>query len=145
LDSSGQKYDAPPRYDFVEAVVAGDNGQPALQAFVNALNGKGQSDLESSLRVFKGRPRDNLVASYGEDFTKALEGSKPDVWMLLTGGGGQHVVRLEAKQPGIPVNFEDVKDVVQKDWREQTMAQLTTNAVRDMGKKYKIREEQAKP
>ena len=145
FEKQRQKYDAPPRYDFVEAVVAGDNSQPALQAFVNALNGKGKSDLESSLRVFKGRPRNNLVTSYGEEFTKALEGSKPDVWMLLAGGGGQHVVRLEAMQPGIPVNFEDVKDVVQKDWREQTMAQLTTNAVREMGKKYKIREEQAKP
>jgi hypothetical protein len=45
----------------------------------------------------------------------------------------------------VPADFDRNKDAIYQDWRDDTMAQLTTNAVREMGKKYKIREEEVKP
>ena len=44
-----------------------------IQSSVEALNGRGQSDAESGLRVFKDRPRPNPLQSYGAEFTAALE------------------------------------------------------------------------
>ena len=55
------------------------------------------------------------------------------------------MVRLEALKPGTAARFDDIKDVVFQDWKDDTMARLTTQAVREMGKKYVVRVEGAKP
>jgi hypothetical protein len=145
FESKRERYDTPVRFDFLEAVVTSDRSPEALQGFVDALNGKGKSNAESSLRVFKDRPRQNLLQSYGTVFTAAIEKSTPGVWQLLDSGEGLRVVRLEEIKPGVPADFEKNKDAIYQDWRDDTMAQLTTNAVREMGKKYKVREEEVKP
>ena len=145
FESKRDRYDTPIRFDFLEAVVTSDRSSEALNNFVAALNGKGKSDAESSLRVFKDRPRQNLVQSYGAEFTDAIEKSTPGVWQVLSSTDGLRVVRLEEIKPGAPADFENNKDAIYQDWRDDTMAQLSTNAVRDMAKKYKIREEEVKP
>ena len=86
-----------------------------------------------------------MLQSYGTVFTAAIEKSTPGVWQLLDSGEGLRVVRLEEIKPGVPADFEKNKDAIYQDWRDDTMAQLTTNAVREMGKKYKVREEEVKP
>ena len=143
FDKNRARYDAPARFDFLEAVPDGGAADAAQQQLlVDALNGKTKSDLGSSLRVFKERPRGNLVSSYGEAFTKTLETSPPGgPWQLVTSALGQHVVRLEAIKPAVPARFEDISNAVRKDWQEQTLSQMTTNAVREMGKKYKLRQQ----
>jgi hypothetical protein len=145
FESKRERYDTPVRFDFLEAVVSSDRSAETLQGFVDALNGKGKSDAESSLRVFKDRPRPNLLQSYGADFTAAIEKSTPGTWQLINSNEGLRVVRLEEIKPGVPADFEQNKDAIYQDWRDDTMAQLTTNAVREMGKKYKVREEEVKP
>lgn len=145
FESKRDRYDTPARFDFLEAVVTSDRSPEALNIFVDALNGKGKSDAESSLRVFKDRPRQNLVQSYGPDFTATLEKSSPGVWQVISSTDGLRVVRLEEIKPGAPADFEKNKDAIYQDWRDDTMAQLSTNAVRAMGKKYKVRDEGVKP
>jgi hypothetical protein len=132
-------YDTPARFDFLEAVVAGEPSRERLQAFVDSLNGRGQSDVESSLNVFKDRPRSNLVGSFGEAFAAALEQAKPSgEWLLLTSATGLRVVRLQQLKPAEPARYEGLKDRVLQDWKDETMAQLTTREVRQMGRKYSV-------
>jgi len=145
FESKRDRYDTPIRFDFLEAVVTSDRSPEALARFVAALNGKGKIDAESSLRVFKDRPRQNLVQSYGVEFTEAIEKSTPGVWQLIGSTDGLRVIQLEEIKPGVPAEFDKNKDAIYQDWRDDTMAQLSTNAVREMGKKYKIREEEVKP
>ncbi len=134
------RYDAPPRVDFLEAVVSIDRTPEALKPFVEALNGRGKSDVESSLRVFKDRPRSNLVQGYGEAFAAALEKAVPGQWQALASADGLRVVRLEQVVPGVPAQFEAIEEAVYRDWKDGTMADMTTRAVREMGKKYRIRD-----
>jgi len=145
FESKRDRYDTPIRFNFLEAVVTSDRSPEALTKFVAALNGKGKIDAESSLRVFKDRPRKNLLQSYGADFTEAIEKSTPGVWQLIASTEGLRVIQLEEIKPSVPADFDRNKDTIYQDWRDDTMAQLTTNAVREMGKKYKIREEEVKP
>ena len=145
FESKRDRYDTPTRFDFLEAVVTSDRSPEALNNFVAALNGKGKSDAESSLRVFKDRPRQNLVQSYGAEFTDTIEKSPPGVWQVLSSTDGLRVVRLEEIKPSVPADFDKNKDAIYQEWRDDTMAQLSTNAVREMGKKYKIRDEEVKP
>ena len=134
------RYDAPPRVDFLEAVVSIDRTPEALKPFVEALNGRGKSDVDSSLRVFKDRPRSNLVQGYGEGFAAALEKAVPGQWQALPSADGLRVVRLEQLVPGVPAQFEAIEEAVYRDWKDSTMSELTTRAVREMGKKYRVRE-----
>ena len=134
------RYDAPPRVDFLEAVVSIDRTPEALKPFVEALNGRGKSDVDSSLRVFKDRPRSNLVQGYGEGFAAALEKAVPGQWQALPSADGLRVVRLEQVVPGVPAQFEAIEEAVYRDWKDGTMSELTTRAVREMGKKYRVRE-----
>ncbi len=134
------RYDAPSRVDFLEAVVSIDRTPEALKPFVEALNGRGKSDVDSSLRVFKDRPRSNLVQGYGEGFAAALEKAVPGQWQALPSADGLRVVRLEQLVPGVPAQFEAIEEAVYRDWKDSTMSELTTRAVREMGKKYRVRE-----
>jgi hypothetical protein len=43
----------------------------------------------------------------------------------------------------VPAGFETLEEAVYRDWKDDTMAELTTRAVRDMGKKYKVQNEGA--
>jgi hypothetical protein len=139
-------YDTPARFDFLEAVVAGEQSRERMQAFTDSLNGRGQSDVDSSLNVFKERPRANLVGSYGEAFAAALEQAKPaGEWLLLNASIGPRVVRLQQLKPAEPARYEALKDRVLQDWKDETMAQMTTREVRQMAKKYSVLRKGATP
>ena len=131
-------YDEPPRYDFVEAVWVGDKSDAVIKKFVNSLSQGVQDATESGLRVFKGRPQNNLRVSYGEDFVRALDELPPGEWRSLLGKDGVHVVRLEARHAGVPTSFEAVQARVFPDWKDAIVQQLRTDAVRELGKKYRI-------
>ena len=143
FDARKDSYGEPTRLDFLEAVVTSDRSEPALRRFVEGLNGKGEIDAQSSLRVFKDRPRDNIVQSYGAAFADALQKMPPGQWQLLESSDGPRVIRLEVIKPGKSVEFDAVKESVYQDWKDETMAALSTKAVREMGSKYRVNVEKA--
>ena len=138
FDKNRLQYDEPARIDFLEAVLVGDKSPAAAQAFVAALNAGSSGDKQSGLRVFKGRPRNTLVQSYGEEFSAALERLPVGVWHVLSSKDGVHVVQLQATQAGALTPYETVKARVLQDWRDDTMQALRTNVVRELGKKYAV-------
>jgi hypothetical protein len=137
------KYDEPPRFDFEEAALAGDSSQGAASSFAASLNAGASGDLGAGLRVFKGRPRENLLQSYGADFTKALESAPPLRWQALQTREGWRVVRLDRASPGRPAAFEALRTVVQQDWTDATLSEQRSAAVHAMARKYTLRTEAA--
>ena len=137
------RYDTPARVDFMEAVVSVERSAEVLKPFVEALNGRGKSEVESSLRVFKDRPHGNLVQGYGEAFATALEQATAGEWQALASADGLRVVRLTQLTAGVPARFEVIEEAVYRDWKDDTMAELTTRAVREMGKKFRVVDEGA--
>ncbi len=133
------KYDEPARYDFQEAVLAGDASEAAVRSFVEALNAGTPGDAKAGLRVFKGRPHDNLVQSYGAPFAKALEESPTGTWRAQPTRDGWRAIRLEAISTPKPADFEALRGVVLQDWTDATLAEQRTAAVRALGKKYTVK------
>ena len=88
FESHREKYDEPARYDFEEAVLAGDRSEAAVRAFAQALNAGTPGDIEADLRVFTGRPHDNIVQSYGAEFATALAAAPVGEWQALPSSGG---------------------------------------------------------
>lgn len=143
FESQRSKYDEPVRYDFQEAVLSDDTGEAALLAFVRELNGGTPGDARAGLRVFKGRPHENLVQSYGADFAKALAAAPVGEWRALPTQDGLRVMRLDAVSAPKPADFDSQRNVVLQDWTDATMAELRTQAVRERGKKYRLKFEAA--
>lgn len=136
------KYDEPARYDFQEAVLAGDNSEAAMRAFVAALNsGTPPDDAQAGLRVFKTRPEPTIVQSYGEAFAEALKKARPDEWTALQAKSGWHAIRLTAVTAARPADYEVLRGIVLQDWTDQRMAELRTEAVRGQARKYTIKME----
>jgi hypothetical protein len=138
------QYDSPALINFEEAVVSGKPSKDDLTNFINALNGKGHSSIDSSLEIFKDRPRFTIVDGYGEEFTNALEKLTLKEWVSLDSKMGTRVVRLIGVKPGDKASFEPLKTKVYTDWKNQTAAELSTKAIRELGKKYKIIDQGAK-
>ena len=132
------KYDEPARFDFQEAVLGVDAGEPALRAFVDALNAGLPGDARAGLRVFKGRPQANLLDSYGPAFAQALQDAPLGEWRAQPSTGGLRAVRLDALVPAKPASFEALRGVLLQDWTDSAMAQQRTAAVRALQANYRI-------
>jgi hypothetical protein len=145
FESHRQKYDQPARYDFQEAVVAGDRSEGAVRAFAQALNAGAPGEVQADLRVFTARPQENIVQSYGADFATALAAATAGEWQALPGKGGARVIRLTSISPAKPATFDEVSGIVLQDWTDSVMAEQRSEAVRALAKKYKVKVGDAKP
>jgi hypothetical protein len=132
------RYALDDRFNFFEAVVAGPSSAEQLKQFAAVLNGKGSSDVESSLRIFKDRPRKSIIEAYGDKFTADLAALQPGMWTVLISKSGPHLVQLGQIYKGEAVNYSDISERVLADWQQETMAQLTSQAIRELGKKYRV-------
>jgi hypothetical protein len=142
FESRRDQYDLPARLSFEEAVIAVSDSTPEkLKKFVTALNGQQVPELEASLRVFKDRPRPSLDQSYGAAFADALEKQTTGTWVVLESKEGYRALRLTELTPARAVSYDEMRERVYTDWKEITSSELTKNAIREIAKKYRIRDE----
>jgi len=138
FESHREKYDEPARFDFEEAALSGNATEAAVREFVAVLNSGAPGDAKAGLRVFKARPRPNLLESYGPEFTNALEQAQPGAWLAVQTRDGWRAVRLKAMTPPRPAVFEVLRGPVLHDWRDAEGSAQRTNSVRALAKKYKV-------
>jgi parvulin-like peptidyl-prolyl cis-trans isomerase-like protein len=138
FDGHRDKYDEPARYDFEEAALSGDSSEPAVRAFVAALDAGAPGDAKAGLRVFKGRPHASLVESYGSEFVRALAAAPPNTWQAIRTRDSWRAMRLDAATPAKPAVFEALRGVVLHDWIDAAAAEQRTAAVRALANEYKV-------
>jgi hypothetical protein len=141
FESNRGRYDEPERVDFLEAVVEGSPGLDKVASFAAMLNqgGRMEADVQSGLRVFKGRPVATLEPAFGAEFAARLVALPTGQWHALASKEGPRAIRVEARSAGAPARFEALRETVLQDWREQRMAELRTEAVRSLARKYTLR------
>ena len=139
------KYGTPARLDFQEAVLAGVTTDEVLNSFVAALNSDVQGEAKGGLRVYKSRPRNTVVNSFGDEFTAALEQLPIGSWRALPSKEGVRVVRLDAVKAAELAEFATLRGEVLQDWKDERLIELRTQAVRDVGKKYTVQYSEGKP
>jgi len=139
FEKNRARYDEPARYDFHEAVLAGERTEAATRAFVELLDKGTPGELNAGLRVFKGRPQANVVQGYGEEFARSLAESPPGKWRALEARDGWRAAQLVAVTPAKAAAFEPLRGVVLQDWTDATMAEQRSAAVRALAKKYTVK------
>lgn len=145
FERNRRKYDEPARYDFEEAVLSGERTEANVRTLVDRLNFGTPGDIDAGLRVFKGRPHENIVQTYGEELAEALEQSSVGEWRALPTRDGWRALRLEAITPAKPAVFEAFAGVVLQDWTDAIMAEQRTAAVRALAAKYTVKIEGTTP
>jgi len=138
FEKNRSRYENPMRLTFDEAVFAGQSSEQAVQSFVKALNQGVEPDLQAGLRVFRDRPLDSVVQSYGPAFASALTALPPDVWHAVKDNQGWRAVRLGTVSPAIPADFAKLRNVVQQDWTDAMLAEQRSAEVRALAAKYRI-------
>ena len=138
------KYDEPARFDFEEAALDGANAEAAVRAFVAELNAGAPGDARAGLRVFKGRPRANLVQSYGEGFATELQKATPGHWEAVSTREGWRAIRLDAITQPRQADYEDLQATVLQDWTDAVLADQRSAAVQALAKKYVVKTDGAK-
>jgi hypothetical protein len=138
FEKNHAKYDEPVRYTFQEAVLAGEATESAVRDFVRALNGGAEPAQQAGLRVFKGRPRENLVQSYGEAFAGEMAALAPGSWQALASRDGWRAVRVESVSPAVPADFATLRNVVLQDWTDAQLSAQRSAAVKALASKYHI-------
>jgi hypothetical protein len=134
------KYDEPARFDFEEAILAGDRSESTVHAFVDSLNaGTPAGDSQAGLRVFTNRPHENIVSSYGAPFAAELEQAPVGEWRVLASSEGLRAVRLKSTSPARPASFENLSGVILQDWTDDVLSEQRSAAVTALAKKYSVR------
>ena len=139
FEANRKRYDVPARLTFDEAVLAGDTPPEDLRQFVAALNGGGTPALDASLRSFRQRPRETITAAYGEAFAQALDSAVPGTWTVRASSSGLRAVRLQERSGGRTAAYGEVRDTVYQDWKDDVSGKLTSQAVHELGRKYRVR------
>ena len=120
-------------------MLTGDSSEGAMRTFVQSLNAGTPGDASAGLRVFKGRPRANLVQSYGTGFVEALEEPSAGEWRALPSREGWRAIRLQSTTPPRPADFDKLRGVVMHDWTDAILAEQRTQAVRALARKYTVK------
>ncbi|MEI6318221.1 MAG: peptidylprolyl isomerase [Pseudomonadota bacterium] len=141
FEANRARYDEPARFDFLEAVLSADTSEASVRAFVAALNAGAPGDAKAGLRVFKGRPKVNLVQSYGQAFADALASAQKGEWIALPTREGWRAVQLQAIAEAKPADFTALRGVVLHDWTDAVMSEQRTAAVRALARKYTVKYE----
>ena len=144
FEKNRAKYDQPARYDFQEAILVGDRSENSVRAFVSSLNAGNPGEVKADLRVFRNRPHENLVQSYGAEFATALDTSAVGEWRALATKEGWRAMRLESIAKSQAADFDSIKDLVHHDWVDATLSEQRSAAVRALAKKYTIKVEDRK-
>ena len=139
FERNRERYDDPARFTFDEAVFTGETSEAAVRAFAAQMNRGVAGDTNAGLRVFKGRPHSNLVASYGTEFAQALETAPVGTWQALKSMDGWRAVRLDSTTPARPGRYDVLRGVVLQDWTDAAAAEQRSAAVAALTKKYTIK------
>lgn len=141
FETHRERFDTPPRFDFVAKQVKGDKAE--ARALADALRraletGEGPIEPEGPVARYAERPRPNVVALFGEDFAATLEQLPEFQWQAVAAPQGWHVVRLDGLWPAETAKFAAVREAVAEDWQREAMAEKAEAALREMAAGYRV-------
>jgi hypothetical protein len=112
--------------------------EQSARQFAVALNSRRGGDVQSSVRIFKGRPRDSIVLSFGAPFAAALEQLPPGEWRMIASKDGARIIQLQKIEAARSPAFEAVQGTVYRDWRVAQEQALLAAAIEALKKKYVV-------
>ncbi|WP_257167069.1 peptidylprolyl isomerase [Bradyrhizobium sp. SRS-191] len=98
-------------------------------------------ELRDQTRAILDRPVPSLADGFGQSFRDNLLKMPLQEWALLQSKDGWHVVRLDARKPGAPAKFDDIRAEAAKIWHTEATRKQAWEAVSRLKANYTIRYE----
>ena len=91
---------------------------------------------------FLARPRPKLVQLFGAEFLEALDGLAVGAWQgPLASTYGVHLVRIDSREPGRPLSFDEAAERVAADFDAHRRAVADADAYAALLERYEVRVE----
>jgi peptidyl-prolyl cis-trans isomerase C len=91
-------------------------------------------------RVMTRASEDQLAGGFGADFAKAVIALPEGVWSgPIASSYGAHAVRVTERVPGSVPSLAEIRDAVEKDWRDEQRESLDRQAVETLRRQWSVR------
>ena len=137
-----EKYRESPTYDF-EQIYFADEDEDQLAIFLTALQtGTNKNNLDDSISLPRKMTRADelaIVRNFGSAFYKTLGTLEVGTWYgPVVSGFGQHVVKINRKEPASIPKLSDIRMTVENDWRAKQHAISLDTALQTLRSNYII-------
>ena len=133
------RFDEPERVSFL---ITPPSDEATAKRHLDDIREQRESEeLRDQTRAILDRPVPSLSAAFGDQFGEGLLKLSTQQWTVLQSKDGWHVVRLDARTPGAPAKFEDLRDDAAKIWHTEETRKQAWEAVSRLKANYTIRYE----
>ncbi|MDU1670221.1 MAG: peptidyl-prolyl cis-trans isomerase, partial [Bradyrhizobium sp.] len=133
------RFDEPERVSFL---ITPPSDEATAKRHLDDIREQRESEeLRDQTRAILDRPVPSLSAAFGDQFGEGLLKLPTQQWTVLQSKDGWHVVRLDARTPGAPAKFEDLRDDAAKIWHTEETRKQAWEAVSRLKANYTIRYE----
>ncbi|MGY3450458.1 peptidylprolyl isomerase [Bradyrhizobium sp. USDA 4353] len=134
-----QRFDEPERVSFF---MTPPSDEATARRNLDDIQAQRESEeLRDQTRAILDRPVPSLADAFGQSFRDNLLKMPLQEWTLLQSKDGWHVVRLDARKPGAPAKFEDIRAEAAKIWHTDETRKQAWEAVSRLKANYTIRYE----
>ncbi len=151
LAAHRERFAAPPRARFEQVFLDPARRGPRLaadaQRLLEQLNRPGSAvdpgAVGDRLQLLDARyddvPQFEVQRLFGESFARALFEQPTGRWVgPITSGYGEHLVRLEARQPGGVPALDEVRPLVEREWTSARRKAVAAEAYATLRAKYRV-------
>ncbi|HMN43744.1 MAG TPA: peptidylprolyl isomerase [Povalibacter sp.] len=149
LSANPDRYRTLPRYSFTQVFIdlrrhpdAQRHAREVLQTLTRSTGAESAAHGDATLLPVRFEDTDTaeIDRTIGADFTAQLQPLALDTWHgPLRSSYGLHLVLITAKQPALPASFDEVRDVLARDWSDEQRRLSDERGYRAMRERYSVR------
>lgn len=141
-DKNLDRYKSSAVFDFTQVyykTAQTDRIMADLTQLKSGANSQSFGDVITLPRSLERADEAQIARLFGSSFYEQLDGKMNGDWTgPITSGFGQHLVRASIITPAKILSFEEAKDAVELDWRNQTQQDVSREAFNAVREKYTI-------
>lgn len=141
-EQNAEKYRKSPVYDFEQVYFSNENVARiarALQALRSGTDSQSLGDPISLPAAITGADESGIARTFGSAFYAGLQSLEPNAWSgPVTSGFGQHIVRINRKDPARQLTLNEARKTVENDWRAAQRTAALDAAFQQLRAGYEI-------
>ena len=141
-EQNAEKYRKSPVYDFEQVYFSNENVARiarALQALRSGTDSQSLGDPISLPAAITGADESGIARTFGSAFYAGLQSLEPNAWSgPVASGFGQHLVRINRKDPARQLTLDEARKTVENDWRAAQRTAALDAAFQQLRADYEI-------
>jgi hypothetical protein len=141
-EKNADRYRKSPVFDFEQIYFSGDDDDRitrALEALLSQTDPESLGDQIGLPAAMTGADEAGIARTFGSEFYAELQSLESGAWSgPITSGFGQHLVRINRKEPARQQTLEEARKTVANDWRAERRTASLDAVFQDLRAGYEI-------